>query len=332
MTPQVARPMKRILTFVFLLCAAVAAHAADYRIAVVPKGTTHEFWKSIHAGAIKATRELKAEGVNVEIIWKGPLREDDREQQVQVVENFIARRVSGIVLAPLDARALARPAEMAVNAGIPVVIIDSALNSAAPASTVSTDNYKGGVLGARRLAELLEGKGKVILLRVLAGSTSTEQREAGFLDTIAQEFPGITVISSDQHAGATRDTAYRAAQNLLNRFGREVDGFFAPNESSATGTLLALRDAGLAGGRVKFVGFDTGTQTVAALRSGDLQGLVVQNPFKMGYLGVRTMVEALQGRPVEQVIDTGCELITGENIDEPAMADLIKPPLEKYLD
>lgn len=324
--------MKRSLLFILSLCAAVAAQAADYRIAVVPKGTTHEFWKSIHAGAIKASRELKTEGVNAEIIWKGPLREDDREQQVQVVENFIARRVSGVVLAPLDARALARPAEMAVRAGIPVVIIDSALNSTAPASTVSTDNYKGGQIGARRLAELLGGKGKVILLRVLAGSSSTEQREAGFLDTITKEFPGIEVISSDQHAGATRDTAYRAAQNLLNRFGREVEGVFAPNESSATGMLLALRDAGLAGGKVKFVGFDTGTQTVAALRSGDIQGLVVQNPFKMGYLGVKTMVAALQGKSVEKDIDTGCELITDENIDEAAMADLIKPPLEKYLD
>lgn len=324
--------MKRSILFILSLCATFAVQAADYRIAVVPKGTTHEFWKSIHAGAIKASRELKAEGVNAEIIWKGPLREDDREQQVQVVENFIARRVSGIVLAPLDARALARPAEMAVGAGIPVVIIDSALSSTAPVSTVSTDNYKGGVLGARRLAELLGGKGKVILLRVLAGSSSTEQREAGFLDTMAREFPDIEVISSDQHAGATRDTAYRASQNLLNRFGREVDGVFAPNESSATGMLLALRDAGLAGGKVKFVGFDTGTQTVAALRNGDLQGLVVQNPFKMGYLGVKTMVAALQGKSVEKDIDTGCELITGDNIDEPAMADLIKPPLEKYLD
>lgn len=323
--------MKKLLVSFLLLGLAFGARAESYRIAVVPKGTTHEFWKSIHAGAIKAARELAASGVSVEINWKGPLREDDREQQVQVVENFIARRVSGIVLAPLDARALARPTEMATQAGIPVVIIDSGLNSSAPVSTVSTDNYKGGQLGARRLAELLGHKGRVILLRVLAGSTSTEQREAGFLDTLTKEFPEITIVSSDQHAGATRDTAYRAAQNLLNRFGREVDGVFAPNESSATGMLLALRDAGFAAGKVKFVGFDTGTQTLEALRSGDLQGLVVQNPFKMGYLGVMTMIAALQGKSVEQDIDTGCELITRENIDEPGMADLIKPPLEKYL-
>lgn len=324
-------PMKKSLLLAWFTFSAAVLSAQTYQIAVVPKGTTHEFWKSIHAGALAAAEELKAEGVKVNVIWKGPLREDDREQQVQVVENFVARRVSGIVLAPLDARALVAPVETAVRANIPVVIIDSGLASTQPASTVSTDNYKGGVLGARRLGELLDGKGRVILLRVLAGSNSTEQREAGFLDTIRAEFPGIRVLSSDQHAGATRDTAYRVSQNLLNRFGREVDGIFAPNESSATGMLLALRDAGLAGGRVKFVGFDTGTQTMAGLRQGDLQGLVVQNPFRMGYLGVKTMVAVLRGQTVEKEVDTGCVLVTAENLAEPEIADLINPPLDKYL-
>jgi len=323
--------MKRFAAILGACALAAAASAQTYEIAVIPKGTTHEFWKSIHAGARAAALELKAEGVTANIIWKGPLREDDREQQVQVVENFTGRRVSGIVLAPLDARALVAPTEAAVRAGIPVVIIDSALNSTAPVSTVSTDNYKGGVLGARRLGEVLGGKGKAILVRVLAGSASTEQREAGFLDTMAKEFPAIQIISSDQHAGPTRDTAYRTAQNLLNRFGREVTGIFAPNESSATGMLLALKDAGLAAGKIKFVGFDSGTQINAALRAGDLQGIVVQNPFRMGYLGVRTMVASLRGQHVDLVIDTGRVLITRETMDEPAMADLLNPPLDKYL-
>ena len=323
--------MNRLTALLGALVFAATVSAQTYEVAVIPKGTTHEFWKSIHAGAIAAAGELKAEGITVNVIWKGPLREDDREQQVQVVENFTGRRVSGLVLAPLDARALVAPTEEAVRAGIPVVIIDSGLKSTAPVSTVSTDNYKGGVLGARRLGELLGGKGKVILLRVLAGSTSTEQREAGFLDTLAKEFPGLQILSSDQHAGATRDTAYRTSQNLLNRFGRDVTGIFAPNESSATGMLLAMKDAGLAGGKVKLVGFDSGAQTVAALKSGDLQGLVVQNPFRMGYLGVKTLVASLRGQKVELVIDTGCALVTRENMAEPAMGDLLYPPLEKYL-
>lgn len=323
--------MKRLVALLSALGLVAIVSAQTYEIAVIPKGTTHEFWKSIHAGALAAAGELKAEGVTVNVIWKGPLREDDREQQVQVVENFTGRRVSGMVLAPLDARALVAPTEAAIRAGIPVVIIDSALNSTAPLSTVSTDNYKGGVLGARRLGELLGGKGKAILIRVLAGSASTVQREAGFLDTMAKEFPAIQILSSDQHAGATRDTAYRTSQNLLNQFGRDVTGIFAPNESSATGMLLALKDAGLAGGKVKFVGFDSGAQLNPALRAGDLQGLVVQSPFRMGYLGLKTIVASLRGQKVEQEIDTGCVLVTRENMDEPAMADLLHPPLEKYL-
>lgn len=306
-----------------------AALAQSYQIAVIPKGTTHEFWKSIHAGALAAAAELKTEGVAVNVIWKGPLREDDREQQVQVVENFVGRGVSGIVLAPLDAKALVAPVETAVHAGIPVVIIDSGLNSKLPVATVSTDNYKGGVLGARRLASVLGGKGKVILLRVLAGSSSTEQREAGFLDTIAREFPRIEIISSDQHAGATRDSAKAVSENLLNRFGQQVTGIFAPNESSATGMLLAMRDVGMAGGKVKFVGFDTGTLIVAALSSGDIQGLVIQNPYKMGYLGVKTIMAALKGKKVELGIDTGCELVTRENMSEPELAKMLRPPAEK---
>src|SRR6185369_15149997 len=191
-------------------------------IAVIPKGTTHEFWKSINAGAFKARDELAAQGIKLDVIWKGPLKEDDRDQQIQTVENFTSRRVSGLVLAPLDSQALVRPVDSAIQAKIPVVIIDSGLKSDQYVSFVATDNYKGGQMAAERLGKLLGGKGNVILLRYAVGSNSTEQREAGFLDTLKQKFPGITVISSDQHAGATRELAYQASQNLLNRFGREV--------------------------------------------------------------------------------------------------------------
>src|SRR5436189_2864871 len=106
-----------------------APASQSYTIAVIPKGTTHEFWKSIHAGAVKAERELNQKGFKTEIIWSGPLKEDDRDQQIQVVENFMSRRVSGIVLAPLDSQALVRPVENTIRAKVPVVIIDSDLKS-----------------------------------------------------------------------------------------------------------------------------------------------------------------------------------------------------------
>lgn len=325
--------MKKLLLAFTLVAfgASVAVAAEAYKIAVIPKGTTHEFWKSINAGAKKAELELKAQGINVQIIWKGPLKEDDREQQIQVVENFIAQRVSGIVLAPLDRKGLVAPVETATRGKIPVVIIDSGLDSKAPVSSVSTDNREGGRIAARNLGKMLEGKGNVIMLRYAVGSASTEQREEGFLEVMKKDFPNIKLLSTDQHAGATRDSAKRTAENLLNRFGRQVNGVFASNESSAAGMLLALRDAGLAGGKVKFVAFDSGETLNAGLKAGDIQGMVVQNPMNMGYLGVKTMVAVLQGKKVDPVIDTGVGFVTKENFDAPEMADIVHPPLDKYL-
>jgi ribose transport system substrate-binding protein len=299
-------------------------------IAVIPKGTSHEFWKSIHAGSIKAARELSSADREVEVIWKGPLREDDREQQIQVVEGFTAQNVNGIVLAPLDDRALARPVEEAKSAGVPTVIIDSGLQSNAIVSFVATDNRKGGMLAADRLGQLLEGKGKVILLRYAEGSASTQEREDGFLQEIKQKYPDIQLISTDQYAGATRDTAKRASENLLNRFGDDVQGIFCPNESTTAGMLSALQDSGKAG-KVMFVGFDSSQMFIDAMRAKQLHGIVVQNPFNMGYLGVRTMFESLQGKPVEKRIDTGVAMITLDNLDGAEMQALLHPPLDQYL-
>jgi ribose transport system substrate-binding protein len=330
--------MKKLIvtTVVIALLAATGCqrtsptNAKKLTIAVIPKGTSHEFWKSIHAGAIKAARELSASGAEVEVIWKGPLREDDREQQIQVVEGFTSQGVSGIVLAPLDNHALARPVEEAKSAGVPAVIIDSAVESQSIVSFVATDNRKGGTLGADRLGQLLGGKGKVILLRYAEGSASTEEREAGFLEEMKQKFPNIELISTDQYGGATRDTAKRAAENLLNRFGDDVEGIFCPNESTTAGMLSALQDAGKAG-KVMFVGFDTSQVFIDAMKARQLHGLVVQNPFNMGYLGVKTLVESLKGKSVERRIDTGVTVITPDNLDAKDSQALLHPPLDEYL-
>ena len=299
-------------------------------IAVIPKGTTHQFWKSIHAGSNKAPSELTAQGTPIEVIWKGPLREDDREQQIQVVEGFMTQGVNGIVLAPLDNGALVRPVEEAKRASVPTVIIDSGLESDAIVSFVATDNRKGGGLAAARMGELLNGKGKVLMLRYAEGSASTTEREQGFVTELKQKFPNIELISSDQYAGATRDTAKRASENLLNRFGDEVQGIFTPNESSTAGMLLALQDINKAG-KVSFVGFDASQTFIDAMRAGQLNGIVVQNPFNMGYLGVRTMVDHLLGKPVERKIDTGVMLVTNENMSSPEVQTLLHPPLDQYL-
>jgi ribose transport system substrate-binding protein len=299
---------------------------AGITIGFVPKGSTHEHWKRVRIGAEKAAAELTAGGTPVRVIWKGPLREDDREQQLQVVEGFTSQGVTGLVLAPLDSTALRRPVEEAARVGIPTVIFDSALAAPNPTvSYVSTDNGKGGRLAGRRMGTLLNGTGTVLMLRYQEGSAATEEREQGFLDEIRSTFPGISVVSSDQFAGPTRDTAKRASENLLNRFAGKIDGIFTSNESATGGMLLALQDIGRAG-QVIFVGFDFSSSFLEPLKQGQLHGFIAQHPVNMGYLSVKTIVDHLQGRSVPKVVDTGVVLVTADNVDEPAVQTVINPP------
>lgn len=305
--------------FFLSLTSSTQAQDKKYTIAVIPKGESHSFWKSVRAGAQKAADEM-----GVTILWKGPPKEDDRSQQIGLVEQRVSEGVDGIVLAPLDAAGLVDPVALATRKKIPVVIFDSPLK-AEPGkdfvSLVATDNKKGGELAGEELARLLGGKGKVVLLRYNVGSSSTEAREAGFLEAIAKH-PGIQVIEKDRYGGATLNEAQKNAENILDKL-READGIFCPNESSTQAMLNVLRDNGLAG-KKKFVGFDTSVALLNGLKAGHVQALVSQNPIKMGYLGVKSMAQHLKGEKVEPLIDTGCALVTMENLETPEIQDLIK--------
>ncbi len=292
-------------------------------IAVIPKGATHEHWKSVHLGAQKAAQEL-----GVDIIWKGPIKEDDREEQLQIYETFIAGSVDAIAIAPIDDRVFVRPVREAKMLGIPTVVFDSALQDNAHVSFVATNNYRGGVLGAERIGGLLGGKGRLIMLRYQEGSAATAEREKGFLDTITSKFPDIEILSSNQYSGATTESAYQISENLLTRFS-SFEAIWTPNESSTFGCLRALQDRELTG-KIIFVGFDTSTKLVEALRNGEIQGLSLQHPFRMGYISVTTAVAALKGEPVEENIDTGVYMATPENMDEPEMKALLLHDFSGY--
>ncbi|CAN5566172.1 substrate-binding domain-containing protein [soil metagenome] len=282
----------------------------ELTIAVIPKGTTHDYWKSVEAGAEDAGKEFGAK-----ILWKGPLKEDDRAGQIQVVQQFTADNVSGIVLAPLDKDALVSPVKAAMDKKIPVVIIDSAL-SAEPgtdfASLVATDNRKAGEMGGDRLAKLLGGKGKVVLLRYMEGSASTEDREQGFMDAMKKN-PGITVISDTNYAGSTQAEAQTKAMQMIDTL-KQADGIFTPNESSTRGMLQALVQNGMAG-KVKFVGFDTADALIEAIKAKQIDALVAQNPTKMGYEGVKAVIAKIKRQPVEASIDTGAVVIDADNLE-----------------
>jgi ribose transport system substrate-binding protein len=327
--------VKKILIAIALMAAAFSACGGQNRgdgkltIAVIPKGTSHVFWQSIHAGAEKAAQEL-----GVSVIWRGPLREDDRASQISEVEGFITRGVSGIVLAPLDDSALVVPVADATRAKIPVVIIDSALKSNDFVSFVATDNKQGGRLAGEALARLLPNGGKIVLIRYAEGSASTAEREEGFLEAI-RGGNNFMILSSNQYGGADVEGAYKKSEALLNRFkagdgSLAVDGIFAPNESVTHGMMRVLEDNAWAG-KVKFIGFDASDTLVKGLADGHIDGLIVQDPMKMGYLGVKTIVSHIKGEPVEKRIDTGVQLVTRDKMNDPAVKELLHPDLSRWL-
>ena len=248
------------------------------RIAVVPKSDGSMFWKSTHAGV--KIGAIAASGVD--IIWKAPQTESDKEQQIAIIEQCITDGVSGIVLSPINYDALSKPVSKAMKKKIPVLIFDSALKGKAGKdfiSFVGIDNRNAGSTAGEYLAKLLNDRGKVVLLRYVKGQANTTEREEGFLESIARH-ENIQIIVKDRYAGGTIDEAKKTSTDLLSQL-KEADGIFCPNELSTIGMLLALRDANLTG-KVKFIGFDTPTSVVEALKKGEISALIAQDPSRMG--------------------------------------------------
>jgi ribose transport system substrate-binding protein len=287
-------------------------------IAVIPKNTTHVFWKAIEAGAREGAKEA-----DVEMMWKGPPKEDDPAKQIQIVEQFVSEGVGGIVLAPIDDTALKDPVASAMQNGIPVVIMDSPLKGE-PAkdfvSTVSTNNHRAGEMAAEQLGKLLSGTGKVVLFRFKQGSASASHRETGFLEAI-KKFPDIQVIVDNCYSGTAAREAQSAALKILEKL-KEADGMFCPTEQSTFGMLSALKRHHLAGSK-KLVGFDASQGLMEGLRMGEIQALVAQNPKKMGHEAVKTLVAKMKGETVPTFIDTGAAIIIKENLDTPEIRALL---------
>ncbi len=284
-------------------------------IAVVPKGMTHDFWKFVRKGADDAGREF-----NAKIFWNAPEIETDREKQIQIVEDFVINKVSGVVLAPLDDKALVPLVEKLHNSNIPCVIIDSDVETDKYVSFVATDNYLGGVMAAKRMAEILGGKGNVIVVKYAQGSASTTNRENGFIDTINKDFPDIKIVDA-QYGMATVETALATTEDMLTR-NTDVQGLFACNASTSVGAMRALM--GQNRPEVKMVGFDAEDALVKALREGVVDSLIVQNPYKMGYEGVKAVISKLGGEEVPKRIDTGVAVVTRDNMEDENISTLLK--------
>ena len=287
----------------------------------VPKGRAHEFWQSVHAGAIAAMRE----NPGYEIIWNGPASETDYEGQIRIVDSAINQHVDAICLAPIDKKVLVEVVERAAAQNIPVVIFDSPVDTAKFTAQVATDNYAGGALAAVRMGQILNGKGKIAEVAVQPGSASTMAREQGFEDLLKKDYPGIKLVDK-QYGMADFAQSLKVSENMLTAT-PDLNGMFASNESSSVGAVRALKNKS----NVKLVGFDASPQLIEALKSGVVDSLVVQDPFEMGYKSMVAAVTKLKGGTPERIQNITPTLVTPENMMTAPIQKKINPDLDKYL-
>jgi|SRR5579872_1921883 len=290
------------------------AYPQERTIAVIPKGTTHVYWQAVRQGAEAAGQEF-----GYQIRWIGPERETDRERQIQIVEDVIAQRVAGVVLAPLDRVALVPAVEKLEQLNIPCVIVDSGVNTTRRLSFIATDNFQAGALAARRMGVSLRGRGNVLLVRYVQGSDSTAERENGFTATLAKEFPRIRIVDS-KYGQDTVETALQATEDLLTR-NRDVQGLFASNASASVGAFQALQAHALT--KVTMIGFDPEKRLLDGLRAGQIDSIVVQDPYKMGYEGVKVIALHARQQPISASLDTGVTLVTRESLTDATVVRLL---------
>lgn len=286
-------------------------------IAVIPKATSHLFWVNVERGASAAGREL-----GVDIVWNGPPSETDFSRQIQIFDSMIARRVDGIAVAAADRTALVQPVERAAKAGIPVTVFDSGIESTNYLTFVATNNFEAGQMAARRLADLLGGKGKVAVVLHAPGSYSTMERERGFQDVLAKDYPQIQIVA-EQFGMSDRAKARAAAENMLAAH-PDLDGMFASSEPSSVGASLAIKAREMAG-KVKLVAFDSSDGMIEDLKGGAIHAMVVQDPFKIGYEAVRTLVDHLQGKNPPKQMNLSAQVITRADLERPEIKKLLAP-------
>lgn len=313
---------RAMLTLALIACAAGCQRSGKPVVGVVPKGANHIFWKTVHAGALKAAAEF-----GFEVEWNAPALEVDSGRQIEIVESMVNRRVAGIALAPVDRHALVAVVERAAKAGIPVAIFDSAIDTDKIISYVATNNTEGGRMAARRLGEVLGGKGKVGIIGFMPGSASTMEREHGFQDEMRVKFPAVNIVGL-QFGMADRAKAMAVTENILTAH-PDLAGLFADNESSSSGSVQALKSRGAR--NVKLVAFDASDQLIADLKEGMIDSLVVQDPFKMGYESARAIGLKLRGEAPPRQIDSGATLVKRDDLERPAIRELLFPDIGKYL-
>lgn len=300
------------------------ASAADATIPIIVKDTTSFYWQIVLAGARKAGKDL---GVNVPEL--GAQAETDVNGQISILENAVAGNPAAVVIAPTEAKALGKPIDEAASK-VKVIGIDSSAESKAFTSFLTTDNVQGGRVAADGLAAAIGAanggkvEGKVALITALPGAGSLEQRAQGFKEQLKAKYPGLELVA-DKYADGQATTGLNIATDLITA-NPDIKGIFASNLIMAQGVGQAIAENSLAG-KVALIGFDSDEKLIKFLNDGVISGLVVQDPYRMGYDGIKTALAASKGEKVEANVDTGANLVTKDNMKDPKIDALLNPKL-----
>ena len=290
---------------------------------MIPKSTASVFWQAVQAGAIAAGQEN-----NVKITWSGPPLETDYSRQIEILDSMIAKHVDGIAIAASERNALNNSLDRAAKENIPVTVFDSGVDSTNYMTFLATNNYEAGKAAARKLGQLLGGKGNIAEIQHAPGSGSTMDRERGFTEVIASEFPGIHIIAK-QFSQGDREKGMNVTENILTA-NPALSGIFASSEPSSVGAARALKARNLAG-KVKFVAFDSSQGLVNDLKAGTIDALVAQDPFKLGHDAILTLVDRLNGKTPPKQVDLSARVITQADLSKPDVHALLYPEIDKYL-
>ncbi|ACL69710.1 ABC transporter substrate-binding protein [Halothermothrix orenii] len=304
-----------LLTVGFLSVGDVQA-SEKYQILVSPKGLSQSYWLTVKAGAEAAAKELGAE-----IVWRGPAQETDVAKQVNVINDFVNKKIDAIVVAATDANALIPPLKRAHEAGIPVITIDSGINADFPISHIATNNKEAAKKAAEVLANIIGKKGEVACIPFVAGAATSIARENGFKEGISN-YKNIDLVAV-QYSQSDYATAMKVTENILTAH-PNLKGIFAANEAGAVGAARALKARGKTAD-VILVGFDAAQTEIDAMKEGIIDALIVQRPYMMGYEGVKNAVAALEGEEVEKLIDTGVVVATPDNMNDPEVYKVLFP-------
>jgi ribose transport system substrate-binding protein len=302
-----------------LVSDAVCAAEKPINIVFIPKSRDQDFWKFMRHGVDKAILENQ----NTALTWRGPAYNNQTDSQIKILEMYTTPDVDSIILVPTDRTRLVEPVKRAVALGIKVIVVDSSLDGNAHLNFIGTDNVAAGMLAGKHMSALLHMRGNVLLLRTVAGSASTEDRASGFIEYLRMNAPGIRVLD-DPFAGGTTGQAFHVATGLLQKY-PEVDGIFSVNESTSDGMLRALRKTGWAG-KKKFIGFDSTRLLLAGLEQQEVNGLIIQDPCQMGYLGLKAAIAAAKNSPFkDRNIFIDAVMVTLENYQRPEIRALLVP-------